>query len=102
VLGNEVVAAALDDWRTAPLDPRLRATLGFLEKLTLDPGAVGPDDAGPLREAGVTDDQVESAVWVAFAFNVIDRIADALAFEVPGPEAFAAAARPLLRFGYRV
>ncbi len=97
-----MVAAALDDWRTASLDPRLRATLGFLEKLTLDPGSVGPADAGPLRDAGVTDDQVESAVWVAFAFNVIDRVADALAFEVPSPQALASMARPLLRFGYRV
>ncbi len=97
-----MVAAALDDWRTAPLGPRLRATLGFLEKLTLDPGAVGPADAGPLRDAGVTDDQVEAAVWVAFVFNVLDRVADALAFEVLPPEAFASVARPLLRFGYRV
>lgn len=102
MLGAEVVAAALADWRTAPLDGRVRATLAFLEKLTRDPDAVGPDDAASLRQAGVSDDQVESAVWVAFVFNVLDRVADALAFEVPEPQVFAAMARPLLRFGYRV
>jgi len=32
---DTLVEAVLRDWRTAPLDPKLRATLGFLEKLTL-------------------------------------------------------------------
>src|SRR2546422_7850830 len=34
---DTLVEAVLRDWRTAPLDPKLRATLGFLEKLTLAP-----------------------------------------------------------------
>jgi len=39
---DALVEAVLRDWRTAPLDPKLRATLGFLEKLTLAPTEVGP------------------------------------------------------------
>ena len=44
-LGNDkLVDAVLTDWRTAPIDARLRATLGFLEKLTLAPTEVRPAD----------------------------------------------------------
>jgi len=34
------VAAVLEDWRTAAIPERLRAVLGFLEKLTLHPQQV--------------------------------------------------------------
>ena len=78
----------LDDWRTAPVDERLRATLGFLEKLTLSPGEVGPEDVAPLRAAGVRDEAIEDAILVCTLFNVMDRIADALDFEVPEREWF--------------
>jgi len=36
------VKAVIDDWRTAPLDAKLRSTLGFLEKLTLGRMTFGP------------------------------------------------------------
>jgi hypothetical protein len=32
----------LDDWRTAAINEKLRAMLGFLEKLTLSPNSVKP------------------------------------------------------------
>ena len=92
--------AALDDWRTAPIDDRLRATLGFLEKLTLEPDALGPADGDAVRAAGVSDDALLDAIAVAALFNVIDRVADALAFDVPPPEAFAARADRMLATGY--
>jgi len=75
----------LDDWRTAPVDERVRATLGFLEKLTLDPASLDPDEADKVRAAGVSDDAMLDAIAVAALFNTIDRIADALRFDVPPP-----------------
>ena len=90
----------LDDWRTAPIDERLRATLGFLEKLTLEPDALSTADADAVRATGVSDDALLDAIAVAALFNVIDRIADALRFEVPPPEAFAARADRMLATGY--
>ena len=90
----------LEDWRTAPVSEGLRSTLGFLEKLTLEPGALGPADAEAVRAAGVSDEALVDAIAVAVLFNVIDRIADALAFEVPPPEAFAARAEQMLASGY--
>jgi len=90
----------LADWHTAPLDPRLRATLGFLEKLTLAPTEVGPADVKPLRAAGVTDEAVEDAIHVCVLFNIYDRLADSLSFHLPGPDGYAASGRNLMRRGY--
>ena len=42
-----------------------------------------------MRAAGVSDDALLDAIAVAALFNMIDRIADALGFEVPPPVAVA-------------
>ena len=40
-LGDKaLVQAVLDDWQTAPVPEALRATLGFLKKLTLAPDQI--------------------------------------------------------------
>lgn len=91
----------LADWRTAPVDARLRATLGFLEELTLAPHQVRPADLEPLRAAGVSDEAIEDAIQVCTLFNIYDRVADALGFAVPGPEGCAASAKMLLTRGYQ-
>ena len=92
----------LADWRRAPLDPKLRATLGFLEKLTLEPAGVCPADIAPLRAAGVSDEGVEDAIQVCVLFNIYDRLADALGFYLPGPDGYAASGRSLMKRGYRL
>lgn len=101
MLSEELVNAVLDDWRTAPINEKLRATLGFLEKLTLCPGDVGPEDVTPLRAAGVSDQAIEDAIHICALFNMIDRIADSLGFEIPPAEGFAQGADILLKRGYR-
>ncbi len=90
----------LADWRTAPIDAKLRATLGFLEKLTLDPDDVRPADLAPLRAAGVSDAAIEDAIQVCVLFNIYDRLADALSFHLPGPDGYAASGRNLMKRGY--
>jgi alkylhydroperoxidase family enzyme len=91
----------LDDWHTAPIQEKLRTTLGFLEKLTLAPGTVGSDDVMSLRAAGVSDQAIEDAIAVCTLFNILDRLADALGFVVPPAEDFAGLADFLLTFGYQ-
>jgi alkylhydroperoxidase family enzyme len=91
----------LADWRTAPVSDGLRATLGFLEKLTLRPEEVGAADAAAVRAAGVSDEALEDAIHVCALFNAIDRIADALAFHVPPPEDAERAAPRFFARGYR-
>jgi len=86
----------LADWRTAPVDPKVRATLGFLEKLTLAPAELRPADVEPLRRAGVSDAAIEDAIHVCVLFNVYDRLADSLTFHLPGPDGYAASGRSLM------
>jgi uncharacterized peroxidase-related enzyme len=97
-----VVTAVLDDWRTAPIDAKLRAQLGFLEKLTLRPDEVRPADVTPLRAAGISDAAIEDAIHVCALFNIYDRLADALGWHLPGPDGYAASAQNLLRRGYLI
>lgn len=91
----------LDDWRTAPIAEPLRAMLGFLEKLTLEPSAVTAGDVVPLRALGLSDAAIEDAIHVAAVFNIYDRMADTLNFDVPGPDSFAYGAKVLLTRGYK-
>ena len=51
--------------------------------------------------AGVSRDQIEDALAVCFAFNAIDRLADAFGFFVPSPKALEVGAKYLLTRGYR-
>jgi alkylhydroperoxidase family enzyme len=92
----------LADWRTAPIDAKLRATLAFLEKLTLHPEAVRPGDVAPLRAAGASDDAIEDAINVCVLFNIYDRLADAMGWYLPGPDGYAASGRSLLQRGYLI
>jgi alkylhydroperoxidase family enzyme len=97
----EVVAGGLrGEWKTGGLRPEVQAILPFLEKLTLAPDEVGPEDVQSLREAGLGTDAIRDAIYVCATFNVIDRVADAFGFDVPPPEHFLKPARFLLKAGY--
>jgi len=101
VMGKDTVQAVLADLASAPIAEPLRATLGFLRKLTRAHDQVTADDVSALLALGVTRSQIEDAMNVAFAFNVIDRLADTFEFHVGPDVAFEAGARYLLSRGYR-
>jgi alkylhydroperoxidase family enzyme len=90
------------DWRTAPISPQLRATLAFLEKMTLTPGELASADTEAVLAAGVSREALVDAIHVCAFFSMIVRLADALGWAVPPPEAFAARGRVLLESGYRM
>lgn len=101
-LGNEtLVNAVLDDWRSAPVEPKLRAALAFIEKLTLQPDALGPADVAPMRAQGLSDEAIEDAIHACVLFNIYDRLADSLEFDIPDAHGFAMSAKMLLGRGYR-
>ena len=99
-MGSDKVQAVLTDLATAPLGEPLRATLAFLRKVTREPDKVTPDEVSALLALGVTRTQIEGALSVGFAFNVIDRLADTFEFHVGTNTAFEAGARHLLARGY--
>lgn len=75
--------------------------LGFLEKMTLAPQDLGPADVAPLRQAGLTDEEIADAIHICAAFNLINRLADALGWEAQKAEAIHRLADMLLKVGYR-
>ena len=92
----------LDDVESAPIDGKLRATLGFLKKMTLEPDALTPSDARAVLAAGVDRVALAQAIHVAYLFNIYDRLADAMGWHVPDPGlgSYQAGARRLLKRGY--
>lgn len=93
----------LDDFESAPIDDRLRATLRFLRKMTLEPDALTRDDARAVLAAGVDKAALTEAIHVAYLFNIYDRLADAMGWHVPDPSAgyYRVAAQRLLKHGYQ-
>ena len=63
------------DYESAPIDARLRETLRFIETMTLTPDEL---DATRALDAGVSRDALRDAAYVAAAFSVIARFADAI------------------------
>jgi alkylhydroperoxidase family enzyme len=90
----------LRDWRTAPVDERVRAALAMLEAMTLRPDEIGPDDVAPLLATGVSPAAVADALYVGFCFNTIDRMADSLGFPGVSPKEYGKSADRLLKRGY--
>ncbi len=64
----------LEDYRTAPIDDRLKAALIAIEKA--------------------------DALHVAFLFNIYTRLADTLGWQVPDAPVFRQMAKRLLKRGY--
>ena len=100
VLGDDTVEAVLADVEHASIAEPLRATLLFLRKVTLEHEQLTDADVRALFALGVTPAQVEQALDVAFAFNVITRLADTFAFELRSRAAADVGAKRLLTRGY--
>lgn len=94
--------AVLADLASAPIGEPLRATLGLLRKVTREHAAVTPADMQAVLALGVTRAQIEDALLVGWAFNVITRLADTFEFAVGPRSAFDASAKFLLGRGYKL
>ena len=89
-----------DDWRAAPLRRELKATLAFLEKLTLRPHELTSADADVVRAAGVGDRALRDAAAVCALFSMIVRLADSLGWDVPEADVLRQRAPRMLEDGY--
>ena len=93
--------AVLADYRTAPIDEKLRAMLGLLEKFTLNHEQLNASDVRVVLDAGVTREAIRDAFYVAFLFNTYDRLADTLGWQLPDNRYYTKAGRFLLKKGYK-
>ena len=74
----EMASMIMYDYTKANLEPQLECILDFATKLTLTPGDMEESDVQKLREAGLSDEEILSAVLVTCNFNFMTRLADAL------------------------
>ena len=91
----------MEDWTKAPVEEKLRSTLGFIEKLTLKAGEITKEDLEPARNAGVSERAIEDAIHVVVLFSIIDRVADSLDFDIPSSVGFGRLGDVLLERGYK-
>jgi alkylhydroperoxidase family enzyme len=75
--------------------------LPLLEKVTHDHASFAPGDFAAARALGVSDEAIRDALYVAYLFNIINRMADALVFEVGSQASFDKSTKSLLGRGYR-
>ena len=73
------------DYRTARLEPGVRALLDYAVLVTREPRAVTDATIGALRGHGWNDAEILTATEIIGFFNYYARLADALAIE---PEDF--------------
>jgi alkylhydroperoxidase family enzyme len=99
-MDDQIVQAILSNWQTAPIDEQLRATLGFLQKLTLTPAEVSPVDVDRVRATGVSDQALEDAIYVCFVFSVLSRLADAFDFDLTTDKRWRVGGRIFYQIGY--
>jgi len=99
-LGDGATAFVIDDYRTAPIDDKLRAMLGLLETFTLHPDELSPEKVRAVLATGVSREAIREAFYVAFLFNTYDRLADSLGWELPDQRYHDKAGQFLLKKGY--
>jgi uncharacterized peroxidase-related enzyme len=93
---------AIRSWEDGSYGPRVTAACRFIEKATREPENLGPEDARAAFSAGVSRVALAEAMQVAFVFNVINRIANALDFSYPSDKVRVRGASMLRRMGYRL
>ncbi|GAC1411121.1 MAG: hypothetical protein NVSMB53_06340 [Gemmatimonadaceae bacterium] len=99
-MGDGATKLVVENYRTAPIDEKLRSMLGLLETFTLHPEQLGPSNVRRVLDAGVTREAIRDAFYVAFLFNTYDRLADTLGWELPDQRYYAKAGKVLLKKGY--
>ena len=97
---DEEVTAILEDLDSAPISESLRATLRFLEILTVAPERLTTDDAARVRAAGVSDSGLRDAIYICFMFCIMNRLMDGLGARNPTPKQLAVCNTYLLKIGY--
>ena len=97
---RSLVDTAVADYRAAPISDGLKATLEFLEAMTLRPTELTAQGAAAVFEAGVSAEALEDAIAVGAIFNIVTRYANALDFALPTANEFDRAASMLLKRGY--
>jgi hypothetical protein len=71
--------------------------------MTLEPDKLEAADVRPVLALGVSKEAIADAMNVAYLFNIYDRLADTMGWDVPAVDggSYAAGAKRLLKHGYK-
>ena len=97
-----VDAARLDNWRDGGFGPRLTAAFALLAATNDGPDQLAAKELAAAPQGGLSDAEIEGALYVQFVFNVINRVANALGFSWSTDADKLAAIQALHRLGYRL
>jgi alkylhydroperoxidase family enzyme len=101
VYGSDILDDRLNKLDEAEISVAARAVLPLLEKFTSEHDNLTAADISAVREQGVSDEAINDAFYVAYLFNIINRMADALRFEIGSQADFDKSTKSLLGRGYR-
>jgi alkylhydroperoxidase family enzyme len=102
VYGSDVLDHQLANLDAAEISGAARAMLPLLDKFTLHHGDLTAEDVSQVRALGIGDEAIIDAFYVAYLFNIINRMSDALRFEIGSQAAFDSSAKSLLGRGYKL
>src|SRR5258708_4007037 len=94
------VDAALADFRAAHISSSLKATLTFLEIMTLRLMELNIENAKTVLDADVSIEPLRDAIAIGSLFNIVTRYANELDFALPTENQFDRASGMLLKRGY--
>ena len=91
------------DGEVGAVNQKVLSTLDLLRKMTLDHRNLTAADVRRVLDAGVSKAAIADALEVAFLFNIYDRLADSMGWDVPatGSGYYEVAAKRLIRRGYQ-
>ena len=70
----ETLEALMQDRDSAPVDPKLKPVLAYVERLTLSPSRMTEADANAVYEAGWSESALFDAIQVCGVFNLVNRL----------------------------
>jgi uncharacterized peroxidase-related enzyme len=81
---TQFAQALLRDYTAVALEPKERALLDFVWKLSRSPGAMSEADTDGMRALGWTDPQIVATVHVTAFFAYMNRVAEAFGLSQAG------------------
>lgn len=80
----EIVEALMRDRDTAPIDPKIKPLLAYVETLTLNPSRMTEADAEAVYSAGWSEQALFDAIQVCAVFNLVNRLIEGTGITAAG------------------
>ncbi|MGZ9197269.1 MAG: carboxymuconolactone decarboxylase family protein [Candidatus Deferrimicrobiaceae bacterium] len=101
MLGDRpLVAAVLQNYRTAPISDREKALFAFIEKVNRESSRLHMEDVEEVKAAGWSEEAIYDAITVCALFNFYNKWIDATGVSDMSDAAYAVSGERLATFGY--